>query len=369
MRYLSPYINQILKKKMVFVGGPRQSGKTTLAKTFINNQDAYLNWDFDIDRERILKNNIPLQFPLLILDEIHKYPRWRNWLKGYYDKYSPRIKFLITGSAKLDLYRRGGDSLQGRYRYLRLYPFSFKETNSNAEKIIHELMSYSGFPEPFLAKSETESRIWSREYRTRLIKEDLVDLENIQNTAIFEKLLLLLPERVGSPLSINSLREDLSVAHDTISRWLEIYERLYGIFRIYPFQNTKLKSLKKESKHYHFDWTLVEDKGARFENLIAFHLLKHVHFLQDTKGIDINLYYFRDIEKREIDFVIVQDKKPLAFIEAKISDTKPTTSLNYIRQKFPNARIIQVLLENDLHSDYRGIEIMGAKKFLSELSV
>jgi uncharacterized protein len=365
-RYLKSYVEPILSKKMLFLGGPRQSGKTTFAKTFLKNSKAYLNWDFDADRELILKNELPLEYRRIVLDEIHKYPRWRNWIKGYYDKYKDEHEFFVTGSARLDLYRKGGDSLQGRYRYLRLYPFSFREVGAKTQSDLNDFMNFSAFPEPFLEKSKTNSKIWSRDYRTRLIREDLLDLEKVNEVSLLEKLLILLPKRVGSPLSLNAIREDLSVSFESVKKWIEIYERLYAIFRIYPYQHKKLSALKKEAKHYHFDWTVVENEAARFENLIAFHLLKHVHFLQDTKGENIELYYHRDREKREVDFLIANDKTPLMLIEVKQTDKKPSDALIYLKKKFPQASAFQVLQSNGVYQIRDDVKIISANRFLRE---
>lgn len=365
-RYLKSLVNPILEKKMLFIGGPRQSGKTTFAKSFLKEETAYLNWDFDEDREKILRNTIPLEHSLLVLDEIHKYPRWRNWIKGYFDKYKQSNKFIVTGSAKLDIYRKGGDSLQGRYRYLRLYPFSFKEIGGQNSTDIDNLMNYSPFPEPFLAQSSKEAKIWSREYRSRVIQEDLLSLEKVNEISLLEKLYLYLPSRVGSPLSLNSLREDIGVSFDSIKRWTEIFERLYAIFRIYPYTHKKLNSLKKESKHYHFDWTLVENEGARFENLIAFHLLKHVHFLQDSEGEDVELYFYRDREKREVDFILSNKNEPTHLIEVKLADKTPSEHLLYLKKKFPNAKAFQIVFKDGVYERTNDIWTISASRFLKE---
>ncbi|MEE9165187.1 MAG: ATP-binding protein [Nitrospinota bacterium] len=341
-RYLHSQVWKDLKKKMVFVCGPRQVGKTTLAKSLISSKkEGYLNWDIPEDREKILKRELP-PVDFWVFDEIHKFKGWRNYLKGICDQFEKKVKILVTGSAQLDYYRRGGDSLQGRYHFLRLHPLSTAELKISTQKDFLELMNMGGFPEPFFSSSAIESKRWSMEYRNRLIEEDIVNLENISDIGTMELLLINLPRYVSSPLSINSLREELQVAHKTVSKWLHVFERLYAIFRISPFGAKELRAVKKEQKHYHFDWTLVQEEGARFENLTALHLLKWCHYLQDTEGREIEVKYFRDIDGREVDFVIIENGRPVAFIECKWSDAEISRHLVYLRKKFPVSSFYQI---------------------------
>lgn len=340
-RYLAAQAAEDLRRKMVFVGGPRQVGKTTLAKAKFSGPHGYLNWDAAEDRERILKRELP-RAPVWAFDEIHKYRGWRNYLKGLFDKSDGRQKILVTGSARLDYYRFGGDSLQGRYHYLRLHPFSVAELAINSSADFKQLLTLGGFPEPFLSGSETAARRWSREFRSRLVREDLSDLERLEDLGRIELLMLRLPELVGSPLSINGLREDLQVAHKSVSKWLLALERLYAIFRVPPFGAAKIRAVKKEQKHYHFDWSVILDDAARFENLVASHLLKWVHFEQDAKGRDVELNYFRDVDGREVDFVVAERGKPLRFIECKWSDAPPGKGLHYLKARFPACDALQI---------------------------
>jgi hypothetical protein len=245
----------------------------------------------------------------------------------------------------LDLYRRGGDSLQGRYHHLRLYPFSRKEVGAS----VADLLALGPFPEPLLSGSTRAARRWSREYRSRLIREDLTSLEQVIQLGALEQLSVRLPDLVGSPLSINSLREDLQVAHRTIERWIEMLERLLFVFRVSPFGPPAIKAVRKSRKHYHFDWTAVGDEGARFENLIAFHLLKEAHFQEDVEGVDTDLRYFRDVEGREVDFVQLADGKPTRFVETKLSGTRVDRSLVYLRRKFPSVDAVQVVATPEGH--------------------
>lgn len=366
-RYLERRVLEDLRKKMVFVGGARQVGKTTLALALLEDDEGYLSWDVPEHRERILKRELPTS-RTWVFDEIHKYRLWRNFLKGLYDRPGRRQRILVTGSARLDLYRHGGDSLQGRYHYLRLHPFSAAELGLERTKELMDLLELGGFPEPYLSGSRTEARRWSREYRTRLIREDVVSLERVHDLTRLELLMLRLPDLVGSPLSINALREDLDVSHKTLSKWLDIYERLYAIFRLPPFGAPKLRAVKKERKHYHADWTLVSDPPARFENLVAAHLLKWVHFLQDTEGRDLELTYFRDVDGREVDFVVTERGKPVRLIECKWADADVAKGLNYLKERFPRAEAFQIHARGrKKYQTERGVVVLPALELLKQL--
>lgn len=364
-RYLTKQVKKDLLGKMVFIGGPRQVGKTTLAKHLLGAQkEGYLNWDIAEHRERILKRQWPTGL-LWVFDELHKYRAWRNVLKGLYDQWHERVKILVTGSARLDLYRRGGDSLQGRYHYFHLHPLSVAELKIKTDKEFKNLLELGGFPEPFFKGDFTQAKRWSREYRTHLIQDEINSLEHVIDLGNLELLMLRLPDLVGSPLSINALREDLQVSHKTVATWLRILERLYAIFRLSPFGAAKIQAVKKEQKHYHFDWSLVEDRALRFENMVAAHLLKWVHFQQDTKGEDIELRYFRDVKGREIDFVIVKKREPIMAIETKWSDTDISLPLKYFKQRFPQCETWQISFEGK--KDYftgEAIRVVPALTFL-----
>lgn len=338
-RYLSDQIVKDIKNKMVFLGGPRQVGKTTLSLSLFS-EKSYLNWDAAGDREKILTYELPAE-KTWIFDEVHKFKKWRNYLKGLYDK-NKKQQILVTGSARLDLYRFGGDSLQGRYHFLRLHPFTFDELKSTSFADFETLFELGGFPEPFLMGNKIEATRWSKEYRSRILRDDIISVEAIHDLGSAELVLLRLPALVGSPLSINSLSEDIQASFKTIKKWLDIYERFYAIYRLPPFGSPKIKALKKEQKHYHYDWTLVKDSGYRFENMIGNHLLKRVHFLEDTQGREIELRYFKDSEQREVDFVVVEDRKPLLFVECKSNDTTVSPHLMYLKKKFPQVSSFQL---------------------------
>lgn len=369
-RTLTRHVDDDLQEKMVLVSGPRQSGKTTLARAILSRRHRaqvgrYLNWDDDESRSRILGREFAHD-GLIVFDELHKFSRWRNFLKGLYDSHHETLKILVTGSARLDLYRRGGDSLQGRYHHLRLYPFSVKEAGCS----VADLMALGPFPEPLLSGSTRKARRWSREYRSRLVREDVTSLENIVELGALEQLSMRLPVLVGTPLSVNALREDLQVAHKTVERWIDIFDRLLFTFRLAPFGPPRIKAVKKSRKHYHFDWTVVTDEGPRFENLVAFHLLKECHYLEDTEGYHADLCFFRDVEGREVDFVQVMDGKPRRFVECKLAETSVSPALLYLRRKFPGIESFQVLAKPKIDRlGPLGVRIVSGDRFLGELLV
>lgn len=368
MRYLTEDIRRTLHRKMVFVGGPRQVGKTTLALSLLGegavpDHPAYLNWDLPNVAPRLRKGELPADEPLIILDEIHKYKNWRNLVKGLYDTQKTKRKFIVTGSARLDYYRKGGDSLVNRYRYFRLHPFSLLEYDPKAAiNSLFDLLQYGGFPEPLFAKDPREHRFWQRDRLSRVIREDLRDLELVKEVSLLEALVDLLPSKVGSPLSIQSLREDLGVDHKTVSRWLTILENLYVSFRIAPYGSPKIRAVKKEQKLYLWDWSGIENEGARFENLVASHLLKYCHFLEDTEGYRMELRYLRDTDKREVDFVVIKEKKPLFAVEVKSTDTNIQPSLHYFARRTQIPSFYQVHLGT---ADYEkdGIRVLPFPSF------
>jgi hypothetical protein len=366
LRYLHPFVQSDLAEKMVFLGGPRQVGKTTLAQSLPGGEAGYLNWDIPEDRALVLARTLP-DAKLWVLDELHKFRGWRAYLKGLFDKTRGKPPILVTGSARLDWYRYGGDSLQGRYHYLRLHPFSVKELG-NAKGAVRELFEKGGFPEPLLKLDARGARRWSLEYRSRLLRDDLQGVENLPDLGRLEILMSHLPDRVGSPLSVNSLREDLQISHPTVARWLDVFERVYAIFRLPPFGAPKLRAVKKEQKHYHFDWSLVREPGPRFENLVASHLLKWVHFQVDVEGRDLELRYFRDVDGREVDFIITEARKPILAVECKVSRGPLDRGIRYFSERFPKVEAWQVSMDDapELRTP-EGIRLAPAAKLLSRL--
>lgn len=376
-RYVGEWIQADLHKKLVFLGGPRQVGKTTLAKQILaarglSEESAYRNWDVLSDRKELLQERLPIQPNLLVLDEVHKFARWRSLVKGFFDKYSPKRTLLVIGSARLDHFRKGGDSLQGRYHYFRLHPLTVPELLTfypekfDLERLIH----FGGFPEPYFSGSDRDWRRWQLERQARIIHEDLRDLERVQEISKVELLMDALPSRVGSPLSLKSLQEDLMVAHATVARWLEILENLYVCFRISPYGSPKIRAVKKEQKLYLWDWSNIEDAGARFENFVASHLLKYCHFIQDTEGHKMELRYIRDTDKREVDFVVIKNKKPLFAVEAKVSEKALSPHVKYFSERTPIPKFYQTHLGAAVFGDpERGGRMLPFELLCKELGL
>jgi predicted AAA+ superfamily ATPase len=303
-----------------------------------------------------------------VFDEIHKYRSWRNLLKGLVDEHGKQRRILVTDSAKLDFYRHGGDSLHGHYHSWRMFPLSVAELRITGSADYEQLVRLGGFPEPFFSGSARDAKRWSHEYRSRLVREEVADLERVQDLGNLELLAMRLPELVGSPLSINALREDLQLAHKTVAKWLDILERLYGLFRVSPFGAPKIRAVKKERKHYHFDWTLVPTAGPRFENVVAVHLLKWVSYQEDHEGRELELRYFRDVDGREVDFVVVEGRKPIHAVECKSSNEPVARGLSYFKQKFPDCECLQIAEhgKRDVVADL-GIRHMPALQYLQTL--
>lgn len=385
-RYLTEFVIEDLAEKMVFVGGPRQVGKTTLARELVANyfqHSGYYNWDNRNDRRNIMQSNWVGDAELIILDEIHKYKKWKSLLKGEYDKLKGKYRFLITGSARLDLYRKGGDSMLGRYHYYRLHPFTLAEVvggkpvptvfeeipirPKNEKELFIALDKFGGFPEPFLRQNTRVLRRWHNEKVDRLFREDIRDVEQIRDIVNMQLLGDLLPDRAGSLLSLNSIREDLEVSHRSVSNWINILESFYYCFRIYPFGAKNFRSLKKEAKLYLWDWSEIDREPARFENDVASHLLKLVHFLQDYEGYKAELYYLRSIEKKEVDFLVTIDKKPWFAVEAKVNDTSASPHLVYFKEKLKIPFSYQVVKQSGVDSFTKGVRVVSADRFLSGL--
>ncbi|MBI2436453.1 MAG: ATP-binding protein [Candidatus Magasanikbacteria bacterium] len=388
-RYLEPYILADMNKKMVFIGGPRQVGKTTLALHIgeqIYQNRTYLNWDNSEHRRRMMKQEFPKETGLIIFDEIHKYRLWKNYVKGIYDTYQDSLRILVTGSARLDLYRRGGDSLFGRYRYYRLHPFSVRELlgekwtgepfvelpflpQAPGEFLMHRLLEFGGFPEPLFAEDHQTLRRFHTERTERLIKEDIRDVERVHDLSLLQLLADMVPEKVASLLSIHSIAEDLSASHKTIAHWVDILERFYYHYRIYPYTSKKIRSLKKQPKLYLWDWSEIQDPAVRLENMVASHLLKTVHLLYDFFGYKADLFFLRDTAGREVDFLVAVNGKPWFSVEVKSRDTQVSPHLFYFGKKLHIPFQYQVVAEGLEHDMvYKGVNIMRLDHFLSGLA-
>ena len=367
---------------MVFITGPRQIGKTFLAKQLMEefNKPQYLNYDNINDRRIITNMSWAQNADLIIFDEIHKMNGWKNYIKGVYDSKQAFQSILVTGSTRLDTFRQTGDSLAGRYLHLRLNPFSVKEIMNEINSpydSVELLNTFGGFPEPLLngiklekEKANSEAARWRNQYFTDIIREDILDFSRINEIRSMNLLIQMLRSRVGSPLSLNALAEDLQVSPNTIKRYIQILESLYIIFIIYPYHRNIARSILKVPKIYFYDTAFIEgNEGIRLENTCAVSLLKHVQFMHDTEGINIQLNYMRTKENKEIDFVIVKDGTPFQFIEVKYSENKISQSLLYFTGKFRNVESVQLVHNLSQNETLKGINLLKAGEWLSGLTV
>lgn len=392
-RRITKQILSDLNKKMVFLSGPRQCGKTTFAKELFDIKPGiYYNWDNKIHQKFILKNQLDFDQHFWIFDEIHKYRKWRNFLKGFFDTYKDEISILATGSARLEFYGKGGDSLQGRYFPHHLHPFTLSEVagvpfygienichfgsqpTTSTKETLEDLLQLGGFPEPFLSGSEMEAKRWRLSYGERLIQEEIRSLEKVQDLASMELLSEQLESVAGSVISVNSLREDLSVAFGTVNNWLHILERLFVCFRLQPFGPAKIKAVKKEQKLYLWDWARIKkNEGARFENMIALHLIRLVDWARDIEGEKLELRYFKMRTGEEVDFVLLKDKKPWVAIEVKLQEQPLAKSLVYLLERTHIPHAFQVFLHGNKEHNFGKINgtivrSISAERFLLNLA-
>lgn len=290
-------------------------------------------------------------------------------IKGFYDTRHENQKFIVTGSARLDHYRRGGDSLFGRYRHLRLHPFSVTELKLKTSADLKHLLELGGFPEAFYFGSTRDWKLWQRERLYRIVNDDIRDLEALREFSSIELLAENLAPRVGSPLSVKNLAEDLEVNPRTIEHWLQILERVYFCYRILPYGAPKIRAVKKEKKLYLWDWSSIESEGARFENLVASHLLKYCHFIEDTEGDTMELRYLRDTDKREVDFVVLKNKKPVFAVECKSGERSLSNHLKYFQERTSIPIFYQVHQGTIDRIPSKGIRIMPFLKFCTEVNL
>lgn len=374
-RYLRSHVIADLHEKMVFVGGPRQVGKTTFALDLLpggsERHPAYLSWDDAVTRAALLRGELPANQPLLVFDEIHKYAQWRSLVKGFYDTRRSSTSFLVTGSARLDYYRHGGDSLQGRYHLYRLHPFSLAEMTARpTSDDLDHLLRFGGFPEPLLRGDDRSWRRWQHERMSRVIGGDLRDLEHVREVSMLELLAESLPERVGSPLSVRGLALLVQASHEAIERWISIFERLYVCFRVPPYGAPRVRAVRKEQKLYLWDWSLVPGEGERFENLVASQLLKYCHFVEDTEGHRMELRFLRDTDRREVDFVVLRDRNPEFAVECKTGERSPSAAAAYFRARTPIPRFYQVHLgRRDYGDAASGTRVLPFMTFCAELGM
>lgn len=399
--YLKVWDELAQEKSMVFMTGPRQAGKTTLAQIISSSfsNHFYFNWDIPVHRAKLLKN--PNFFeevirkdtskPLIVLDEIHKFKDWKNYLKGIYDQFFDQYQFLISGSGRLDIYQKGGDSLAGRYYLFHLWPFTIAElgkrnlrineflknpleiqTGQRVElkNIWNDLSEFSGFPEPYLIKKPTSYRRWSNTYSNQLIREDIRDLTAVRSVGELETLYYLLPSKVGSPLSIPSLSTDLRVTYNSIRNWLFMFERFFLIFSLHPWTKKISRAIHKERKVYLWDIPQIEDKSVRFENMVAAELWRGITQWNDLGYGKFSLHFIKNKEKQEVDFLIANKGKPFLLIEAKISDSQPSSALKKFQTdlKIPAVQILWDLEGYKLISNNgQNILIAPAYLWLSQL--
>lgn len=378
-RNIEDFAVDVVKRhnKMLFVSGPRQSGKTTFAEMLLKDkfQGIYTNWDIYNDQKRITKDpyffekesrDLSQRF-LVIFDEIHKYKNWKNYLKGCFDGYGREFNFIVTGSGRLDLFKKGGDSLFGRYFAIHLFPFSLGELEGNKidwdifyESLLNgfekkssfasyeQLFNLTCFPEPFLKNERAFYNLWSNERKKTLIREDIRDAYAIKEISNIEALSNLLPYKVSSTLSVNSLREDLKAAFDSVKKWLSILEQFYYFFTVKPYSKSISRAIKKEPKVYLHDWGEIEDEPARFENIIAYHLHKAVNLWTGVGLGRFELFYLRDKEKREVDFLVVKNGESILLVEAKYLDEELSKNLLYFQAKIKIPFAVQVIHKKDV---------------------
>jgi len=378
-RYITQHIIKDLQKKMVFIGGPRQVGKTTLSIAVaeaINGKNSmplhgkqdYFNWDVDEDRGNILKKQWDKKAPLIIFDELHKYPHWKRWIKGVFDIKPPHQEYLVTGSAKMDVYKRGGDSLMGRYHYWRLHPFTLDEfpNDINKHDAYQRLLTVGGFPEPFLQNDEREARRWRRERMNRILREDVRDLEQIKQLPLLDLLLKGLCARVGGMVNYSNLAADLQIAPNTVKNWLSLIERMYIAFSINPYTKKIMRAIQKAPKVYFYDNAdVIDEHSPRLENLVATHLLKRLHFIEDYFGHHCSLHYIRDKDGREVDFVTVIDDVVYDLIEVKESDSAISSALKYYKKLLNPKHTTQLVSNLNRTFDQDGIRVTTPIEFFT----
>ena len=372
-RYLYEPLKKDLARKMAILTGPRQIGKTWLARELMKEYQTpqYLNFDSVDDARIIQTRSWPLDADMLVFDEIHKMKGWKRYVKGVFDTRAAGQALLLTGSSRLDTFRQTGESLAGRYFHFRLNPVSVRELRDTMKphEALSQLNRLGGFPEPFLSGSDTEAARWRNRYYTDLVREDILEFSRIHEVRTIRLLLEMLRERVGSPLSYTSLAGDLQVAPNTIRKYVEILESLCIVFLVRPFHKNVARAVLREPKVYFYDSGYVKgDEGVKLENTCAVSLLKHVQYLQDIGGADFALHYIRTRDGREIDFAVSENAKLNRIIEVKLSEDRPTAALVYFLGKFPKVPAFQLVHNLKRETHVSGISIVSASRWLAELS-
>jgi len=374
-RYLAKYIREDLDSKIILLTGPRQTGKTTLSKMLKEDFD-YFNYDNAADRLGLTEKSWDRSKPLIIFDELHKFKDWKSWLKGIYDTEGIPPSILVTGSAKLDTYKKVGDSLAGRFFQFRMHPLDLKEIHTflkpdDLEVELDKLLIVGGFPEPFLNGTSRFYNRWKKSHLDIILKQDLIDLENVQQITQIETLIQLLKHRVGSPISYSSLSQDLQCSDKTVKRWLTILENMYVLFSVPPFHKNIDRAIQKAPKFYFYDTgQVLGDPGVKLENAVACAIQKELHFREDCLGEEGKLYYMKDKDGREIDFCITANNAPSLLLEVKWKDGSLSPNFETFGKFFPGIKMIQVSKILDREKTYpNGAELRTASKWLSELDL
>ncbi|MCI5065426.1 ATP-binding protein [bacterium] len=364
-----------LERKYVFLAGPRQAGKTTLARQLLGaDEGQYLNYDRAEDRQIITAGEWSRDRKIVVLDEVHKFPKWKSFLKGYFDTEGIPPALLVTGSARLNVCRQGNDSMVGRYYSHRLLPLSVREllavngVRGKPDEILSDLLRFGNFPEPFLLRSEKESRRWQQQYVERVVREDVTDLSLVRSIQKITLLVDLLRQRVGSTVSYAALARDLEVASSTVKSWIEILEQLFLIFRVTPYHQNISRSLLKEPKIYFFDATAAFDEKAHLENLVAVSLLKHLWYQEDIEGIPGRLHYLRVKDGKEVDFLLVENNIPTEMIEVKHSDTTLHGGLQHFHKFLREAKRFQLVRDIRQEKTVEDVQISSVSRYLAHLA-
>lgn len=360
-----------LNKKMVFIVGPRQVGKTWLAKKVMKEykNPVYLNYDNADHREIIKKQSWLPDVDLIVFDEIHKMPKWKNYLKGVYDTKSDSIHILVTGSARMDAFKKVGDSLAGRFYIHHLFPFTVAELEgSNLKNVARLLMERSGFPEPLLASGNEDANRWRNLYTESLLGTDVLEFQDIDKVNAIRLIYQSLKSKVGSPISYSNIARDIGISSATVKKYIEILEAIYVIFIIKPYTNKISRSVLKEPKVYFFDYVVIDDIGAKFENFVALSLYKHIKLKNDLHGTSYSLGFLKTKEKKEVDFAISDSQNNLLeIIEAKVSDENVSKTLEYFleRYKVSGTQVVYNLKTERISKN--GAQIKNAEKYLEKL--
>ena len=352
-RYLEKYLRKDLKEKILILTGPRQSGKTMLSKNlYASSVDYdYFNY-FDVkDRFTLEKKEWNRDCKYLVFDELHIKKHWKRWLKALYETTELNPGIIVTGSARLETYRRSGDSLAGCFFSFRLHPLDLKEIHqmnkkANPEHTLSRLLEVGGFPEPYFKGTKQFYNRWQKTHTEAILKEDMLELDKYRRISQMETLLELLKSCVGQTVQYERFSKILQCDGKTVKRMLDLLEGFYFIFKVSPYYKNISKSIRKQPKYYFYDIAQVQDKGARFENLIACALLKNNHFKEDCYGETRKLYYLRNKDKKEIDFLLTKNNTPFQMIEAKWKNDKLSPHFDlFARDMFVSVEKIQVVRE------------------------